>query len=113
VLHSEKRCLKEENKLLLGIPEQPGIPFDFSDPKPLPETIKADCKEEEIPIEEQTTSHTITIDQTTSDKLFNISGGASSVEIGVMEYDEYDDSTYTGSKIYLSGTYAKLKYPTP
>jgi hypothetical protein len=33
----------------LGIPEQPGIPFDFSDPKPLPEMIKADCNEEENP----------------------------------------------------------------
>jgi hypothetical protein len=33
----------------LGIPEQPGIPFDFSDPKPMPEINKADFDEVEIP----------------------------------------------------------------
>lgn len=50
-LQSENHRLREENKRLrlqLGIPEQPGIPFDFvphlgaTEPKPLPEMIKAD-----------------------------------------------------------------------
>jgi hypothetical protein len=39
----------------LGIPEQPGIPFDFApdlgatEPKPVPEMNKADSNEVEIP----------------------------------------------------------------
>ena len=48
----ENHILKEEIKRLkfqLGIPEQQGILFVFFDPKPLPEMIKADCNEEEIP----------------------------------------------------------------
>ncbi len=53
----ENHILKEEIKRLkfqLGIPEQPGIPFDFApnlgatESKPVPEMIKADCNEEEI-----------------------------------------------------------------
>jgi hypothetical protein len=50
-LHSENNSLREEIKRLklhLGIPEQPGIPFDCvpklgaTEPKPMPKTVKAD-----------------------------------------------------------------------
>ena len=49
-LQSENNHLKDEIKRLklqLGIPEQPGIPFDFSGQEPTPEMIKADCNEVE------------------------------------------------------------------
>ncbi|MGE5605255.1 MAG: hypothetical protein ACM3YE_06140 [Bacteroidota bacterium] len=52
VVQREKNILKEEIKRLklqLGIPEQLGIPFDFSEQKPMLEMIKADCKEVAIP----------------------------------------------------------------
>ncbi len=57
-LQSENHRLREENKRLrlqLGIPEQPGIPFDYTlnmevtEPKPVPEMNKADSNEVEIP----------------------------------------------------------------
>jgi hypothetical protein len=58
VVQRENHILKEEIKRLkfqLGIPEQQGIPFDYAlnmdvpKPKPVPEMIKVDCNEEEIP----------------------------------------------------------------
>jgi hypothetical protein len=48
----ENHIVKEEikrRKFQLGISEQPGIPFDFSDPKPMLEINKADFDEVEMP----------------------------------------------------------------
>lgn len=51
-LQSENHRLREEIKRLrlqLGIPEQQGIPFEFFEQKSMPEMIKADYDEVEIP----------------------------------------------------------------
>ncbi len=51
LLQNENNLLKEEIKSLklqLGIPEQRGIPFEFSEQESMPEMIKADCDEVKI-----------------------------------------------------------------
>lgn len=50
-LQNENNLLREEIKRLkpqLGIPEQQGIPFEFSEQESMPEIIKVDCKEVKI-----------------------------------------------------------------
>ncbi len=50
-IQRENHLLREEIKRLklqVGIPEQQGIPFEFSEQKLMPEMIKADCDEIKI-----------------------------------------------------------------
>jgi coenzyme F420-reducing hydrogenase beta subunit len=50
-IQRENHLLREEIKRLklrVGIPEQQGIPFEFSEQKPMPEMIEVDCDEVKI-----------------------------------------------------------------